>query len=123
MYKRVVKFLDKYSILSENQYGFRKKRSTNRAIMELVTKISKAIEYKEYTMGVFLDLSKAFDTVNHNILLYKLEHFGNKRIVLEWFKNCLSNRKQIVNRLKRLDDEIWSTTRLCFRAFFVFDLC
>ena len=96
MYKRVVKFLDKHSILSENQYGFRKKRSTNLAIMELVTKISKAIDDKEYTMGVFLDLSKAFDTVNHNILLYKLEHFGIRGVVLEWFKNYLSNREQIV---------------------------
>ena len=96
MYKRVVKFLDKHSVLSENQYGFRKKRSTNLAIMELITKISKAIDDKEYTMGVFLDLSKAFDTVNHNILLYKLEHFGIRGVVLEWFKNYLSNRKQIV---------------------------
>ena len=64
--------------------------------MELITKISKAIDDKEYTMGVFLDLSKAFDTVNHNILLYKLEHFGIRGVVLEWFKNYLSNRKQIV---------------------------
>ena len=96
MYKRVVKFLDKHSILSEHQYGFRKKRSTNLAIMELITKISKAIDDKEYTMGVFLDLSKAFDTVNHNILLYKLEHFGITGVVLEWFKNYLSNRKQII---------------------------
>ena len=87
MYKRVVKFLDKHSILSENQYGFRKKRSTNLAI---------AIDDKEYTMGVFLDFSKAFDTVNHNILLYKLEHFGIRGVVLECFKNYLSNRKQIV---------------------------
>ena len=64
--------------------------------MELIAEISKAIDDKEYTMGVFLDLSKAFDTVNHNILLYKLEHFGIRGVVLEWFQNYLSNRKQIV---------------------------
>ena len=47
-------------------------------------------------MAVFLDRSKAFDTVNHNILLYKLEHFGIRGVVLEWFKNYLANRQQII---------------------------
>ena len=68
MYRRAVKFLAKYNIFNENQYGFRKKRSTNLATMELITKISKAIDDKECAIGVFLDLSKVFDTVNHNIL-------------------------------------------------------
>ena len=56
MYKRVIKFLDKHNILSESQFGFRKKLSRNLSIMELVERISKAIDDKEYTMGVFLDL-------------------------------------------------------------------
>ena len=88
--------MDKHNILNENQYGFRKKRSTNLATMELIKKISKAIDDKEYIMRVLLHLSKAFDVVNHNILLHKLEHLGIRGVVLEWFKSYLSNRKQIV---------------------------
>ena len=61
-----------------------------------MTKILQAIENGEYTLGVFLDLAKAFDTVNHEILLRKLEHYGIRGIVLEWFTNYLTNRKQIV---------------------------
>ena len=77
-------------------YGFRKKRSTNLAILELVTKISKAIDDNEFTMGVLLDLSKAFDTVDHVILLQKLEDYGIRGVALDWFKNYLTGRTQFV---------------------------
>ena len=96
MYKRVMKYLDMHSMLFQSQYGFRKKHSTNLATIELVTKILQAIDNSEYTIGVFLDLAKAFDTVNHEILLKKLEHYGIRGIALEWFKNYLTNRKQII---------------------------
>ena len=96
MYKRVIKYLDKNNILFQSQYGFRKKHSTNLATIELMTKILQAKENGEYTVGVFLDLAKAFDTVNHEILLRKLENYGIRGIVLEWFTNYLTNRKQIV---------------------------
>ena len=72
-----------------SQYGFRKKHSTNLAIMELVFKVSKAIDNNEYTIGIFLDLSKAFDTENHDISLYKLQHYGIRGVALDWFKNYL----------------------------------
>ena len=61
-----------------------------------MTKILQAIDNSEYTIGVFLDLAKAFDTVNHEILLKKIEHYGIREIALEWFKNYLTNRKQMI---------------------------
>ena len=63
-------------MLTDRQYGFRSKNSSNQAIIELVDKITKAIEKNETTVGIFLDLSKAFDTVNHNIILKKLYFYG-----------------------------------------------
>ena len=96
LYKQVLHLLNNHKILTDSQHGFREKRSTNFAILELVSKISKAMDNSEYTMGVFLDLSKAFDRVDRNIPLFKLAHYGFRAIVLDWFKNCLSGRKQIV---------------------------
>ena len=96
IYKRVLKYLDKHNMLFQGQYGFRKNHSTNLATIELTTKLLQAIDNNEYTIGVFLDLAKAFDTVNHEILLKKLEHYGIRGIALKWFENYLTNRKHIV---------------------------
>ena len=76
MYKRLIKYVEKNRILSKPQYGFKNNRSTELAVIELVDKITKAIDKGEYTIGIFLDLSKAFDTINHKILIKKLEHYG-----------------------------------------------
>ena len=69
MYNRLVKFLEENKLLFSNQFGFRSSHSTTHAIVLIVDKIQRAIERKEFSCGIFLDLSKAFDTVNHTILL------------------------------------------------------
>ena len=117
MYNRLLlKYLDNNDILFTSQYGFRRKHSTNLATIELITKISQAIDKKEYTLGVFLDLAKAFDTVNRKILLRKLDHYGIRGIVNDWFKNYLTDRKQIVkykSQQSKLNNNMWSAPRLC----------
>ena len=96
MYKILIDYINKNGILTDCQYGFRSKSSTNHAIIELVDKRTKAIEHNEFTVGIFLDLSKEFYTVNHNILLKKLYFYGIRRKCHTWIKYYLSNRKQIV---------------------------
>ena len=94
IYNRLLDFIDKHGILSQSQYGFRKNISTAMALVELIDKISSSIEKNEYTIGIFIDLAKAFDTGNHDILLNKLYHYGVRSIPYEWFKSYLSNKKQ-----------------------------
>ena len=67
------------------------------AVMQLIDKINNAVEEKKSSIGIFLDLSKAFDTIDHNILLSKMDYYGFRGIVYEWFKSYISNRKQYVN--------------------------
>ena len=74
------------------------------AIIELIDKVVSAVERNESTLDIFLDLSKAFDTIDHDILLYKLEYYGFRGIVLDWFKSYLKNRKQFV-RYQACDSE------------------
>ena len=83
---RLMCFLEAKRILIDNQYGFRPKRSTYMALMQMYDKISTAIDNNEYSVGIFIDLSKAFDTLNDEILLKKLENYGIRGITLKWFK-------------------------------------
>ena len=95
--KRLRMFLLKFSIPSENQFGFQKKKSTYMAIASVVDEISLAIDNKKYSIGVFIDLCKAFDTVNHDILLKKLEMYGIRGLPLCILKSYLLNRTQFVD--------------------------
>ena len=102
MYKRVLAFLNKFKILYKYQFGFREKHSTIQAVIEITDNILEELEKKNMVAGIYLDLSKAFDTVDHNILLHKLHHYGIRGQPLKWFQSYLENRQQyaIVNGAK-----------------------
>jgi retron-type reverse transcriptase len=95
---------------SEHQVGFRRNKSTEHAILELTDKISRAMDEGLYTIGIFLDLCKAFETVNHEILIKKHEHYGIRGICLQWFTNYLQERSQIVKYKQHRSDEMNVTT-------------
>ena len=87
VHNRLYSFLSQSNFFYDLQFGFRKNHSTSHAAAVMVENITKSFEDKEYTLGVFLDLSKAFDTIDHNILLAKLNHFGVRGVANEWFRS------------------------------------
>ena len=97
VHKRLYFFLEDNNILYRNQFGFRKNNSTVYALIEITEMIRKTIDSRKYGCGIFIDLRKAFDTVNHEILLMKMENYGIRGNMLNWFQSYLSNRKQYVN--------------------------
>jgi len=97
MHKRLYSYIISKSILYKSQYGFRQGHSTIQAVSELVENIISGLDNQESTLAVFLDLSKAFDTIDHNILLKKLEFYGIRGRALEWFSSYLHDRKQYVS--------------------------
>lgn len=93
---RLVTYLEQNNLLAVQQHGFRAQHSTESALLEFVNNVYTCLEEKLYVTGIFLDLSKAFDTLDHTILLRKLEFLGIRGIPLKLLKNYLSNRKQTV---------------------------
>ena len=96
MHKRLYNFLEEHNILFSNQFGFRKNNSTSLALIQITERIKESIDKGKHGCGIFIDLRKAFDTVNHAILLTKMEHYGIRGLALDWFKSYLTNRKQYV---------------------------
>ena len=94
---QIVVFFGKSIFFYNKQFGFSKLHSTSMALVLLIDKLANAIKKGEYGIGVFLDFSKAFDTVDHIILLSELYHYGIRGIVLSWFSSYLSNHKQYVS--------------------------
>ena len=97
MYNRVYKHVSDNLLLYEKQFGFQKACSPEYAILQLTKEIYESFDKQQFTLGIFVDLSKAFDTVNHTILLSKLTSFGIQGIYIDWFKSYLHNRKQYIS--------------------------
>jgi hypothetical protein len=97
MKSRIIKYLDKINFLSPYQFGFRKKLSTELALEKFTTEILKGLNDSKCCAALFIDITKAFDMVDHNLLLRKLELAGFRGNILNWFKSFLSGRTQRVN--------------------------
>ena len=95
MYNRLKRFLNQSLIISEVQYGFRKNILIN-FLINLIDKISSGTDSNSFNIGIFIDLSKAFDTVDHNILFQQLNCYGIRGHILTWFRSYLEHRTQYV---------------------------
>ena len=89
---RLLSFCNKYSIISTEQYGFQKNKSTGDALIDLTEHIYNSLDNREHHVMILIDLKKAFDCVNHRILLMKMESYGIRGLPLRWFRSYLSNR-------------------------------
>ena len=105
MYRRLMDYLTKHSILNNHQYGLRKKHSTFMAILELSNKILDSFEKNEFTIGIFIDLTKAFDTVNHSILLENLNFYG---IRADPITGCIAISSLALNTFKLIPGNLHS---------------
>jgi hypothetical protein len=101
VHRRLYSFFDKYNVLYKYQFGFRKNHSTSLAVLEVIDTCYKNLDNNNKILGIYFDLSKAFDTVDHTILLSKLFHYGIRGTMHDWLTSYLSNRMQytVVNNV------------------------
>jgi hypothetical protein len=98
---KLISFLYENKILSEAQNGFRKGKSIDTAVQSFIGRIQKALDKRVYTSGIFIDLIKAYDVLNHNLLLEKLFYYGIRAPTNLWFRSYLTHRKQFVEISQR----------------------
>ena len=97
IYNRMIEFIDQNNILSANQFGFRKGFSTESAIIQFINNVHNGLNKRNHTVAIFMDLSKAFDVLDHNILYKKLEHYGFRGKFLDLLVSFISNRNYFVS--------------------------
>ena len=97
VHERTYNFFEKFNCLYKYQFGLRESHSNNHALIEITEKIRKALDSRKFPCGIFLDPQEDFDTVNHEILLRKPEHYGIRNTSKSWFRSYLENRKQLVS--------------------------
>ena len=110
MYNRLYTFLDKHCILIPQQFGFRQNHSTETALIYASDLLYNYCEKNEFALGLYVDLSKAFDCLDHRILLHKLDHYGIRGTALDWFRSYLSNRRQLT-RYNGTDSDVLRVNR------------
>ena len=99
IHSRLYNFFVSQGILYDKQFGFRKSHSTNHALNYSISHIKSELKKSNHVLGIFIDLSKAFDTIDHGILIKKLEHYGVRGSILSLLTSYLQNRKQCVSVL------------------------
>ena len=95
VFKRLKSFIDERKIICSSQYGFRQGHSMEHTILEIVNAIQSNVDAGKFSRGVFVDLEKAFNTVDHSILLQNLAHYGFRGLINDWFRSYLQERAQV----------------------------
>jgi len=111
VYNRIIAFIESNRIITDAQHGFRSKRSTETALQDFVNNVQTAVDNKMNPVGIFLDLSKAYDVLDHRLLLDKLNVYGIRGIANKWMESYLSNRKQYVELKSLKQGKAISTIR------------